>query len=201
MFDIAMQSRLPMVFLVAVLSACASAPTQDMADARIALRTAEQAGARERANLLLTRAKQSLAEAEALLESGLYSDARTSAQSAVRTALAARNVAEQIALAEQELAGAAKQKLELPAARAAVADAIAAAAAGKDEAAVRAARRAVESARVEVNLANLARARALRQSCRDLASSESDLARADAEIARRRGAEALEILQRVCPQQ
>lgn len=190
-----------MVFLVAVLSACASAPTQDMADARIALRTAEQAGSRERANLLLTRAKRSLAEAEALLESGLYSDARTSAQSAVRTALAARNVSEQIALAEQELAGAAQQNLELPAARAAVADAIAAAAAGKDEAAVRAARRAVDSARAEVNLAHLARARALRQSCRDLASSESDLARADAEIARRRGAEALEILQRVCPQQ
>lgn len=190
-----------MVFFVAVLSACASAPTQDMADARIALRTAEQAGARERANMLLTRAKRSLAEAEALLESGLYSDARTSAQFAVRTALAARNVAEEIALAEQEVAAAAQHNLELPAARAAVADAIAAAAAGKDEAAVRAARRAVDSARAQVNLVHLARARTLRQSCRGIAASESDLARADAEIARGRGAEALEILQRVCPQQ
>lgn len=194
-----MHSRLPIVFLAAVLSACASAPTQDMADARIALRTAEQAGARERANLLLTRAKRALSEAEALLESGLYSDARTSARYAIESALAARNVAEEITLAEHELAGAAQQNLAVAAARAAVADAMAAAAAGQDEAAVRAARRAVDSARAEVNLSYLARARALRQSCRDAATSQRDLARADMEIARGRGAEALEILQRVCP--
>lgn len=194
-----MQSLLTVVFFVAVLSACASAPTQDMADARIALRTAEEAGARERAGLLLTRAKRSLAEAEALLESGLYSDARTSARYAVRSALAARNVAEEIALAEHELELAAQQNVEVATARAAAADAVAAAAAGEDEAAVRAARRAVDSARTEVNLSYLARARALRQSCRDAATNESDLAHADAEIARRRGAEALEILQRSCP--
>lgn len=190
-----------MVFVVAVLSACASAPTQDMADARVALRTAEQAGARERAKLLLTRAERSLTEAEALLESGLYSNARTSARDAVRSALAARTVAEQIALAEHELASATHQNIEVPAARAAVTDAMAAAAAGDDEAAVRAARRAVDSARAEINLSYLERARVQRQRCRGVTASESDLAPADAEIARGRGAEALEILQRVCPQQ
>lgn len=190
-----------MVFVIAVLSACASAPTQDMADARVALRTAEQAGARERAKLLLTRAERSLTEAEALLESGLYSNARTSARHAVRSALAARTVAEQIALAEHELASATHQNIEVPAARAAVTDAMAAAAAGDDEAAVRAARRAVDSARAEINLSYLERARVQRQRCRGVTASESDLARADTEIARGRGAEALEILQRVCPQQ
>lgn len=193
-----MSGRFLVVVLFAALGACASAPTQDMADARIALRTAEQAGAREHANTLLARAKRSLADAEAQLESGLYEDARANARKAAGAALAARNVAEEIAIAKREIATAQQLNAAVPAAESALSEAIAASTAGQHEKAIRAARRGADIAHSQSNVIYLDRARTLRDACQSDSSTEAELARADLELAGRRGAEAFEILQRIC---
>lgn len=81
----------------AALAACAVAPTQEMADARAALKSAEEAGGREYAGEGLVLAKKALAEAERQLELGGYSGARESANQAREAALVARNIAAAIA--------------------------------------------------------------------------------------------------------
>lgn len=194
-----MPGRRSIIVFSCLIAACVSAPTQDMADARIALRTAEQAGAREHAALMLARAKRSLADAEAQLESGLYGEAQANARKAAGTALAARNIADEIAIAKHEIATAQKLDIRLPAAEAAIAEAVAAATAEQDEVAIRAARRGADIARTQTNVVYLNRARDLRAACQAAPANQADLTRADLEIERRRGAEALEILQGICP--
>lgn len=184
------------VFAV-LLTACAIAPTQDMADARVALRTAEQSGGREYSGMLLGRAKRALAEAEAQLESGLYSDAQASARKALGAALAARSIAEEISAANRELIAGQQLSVPLTAAESALREALAAGSAGQEDAAVRSAQRAAELARSQIDRYYLERARMLRMTC-EPASDRAELARADAELSRRRGAAALEILQRIC---
>lgn len=192
MFD----RRLIAVFAV-LLTACVTAPTQDMADARVALRTAEQSGGREYSSMLLARAKRALAEAEAQLESGLYSDAQASARKALNAALAARSIAEEISAANRELVVGKQLSVPLAAAESALSEALAASSAGQEEAALRSAQRAAELARAEINSYYFERARRLRITC-EPASDRAELAHADEELSRRRGAAALEILQRIC---
>lgn len=180
-----------------LIAACAIAPTQDMADARIALRTAEQAGAREYANMLLARSRRSLADAEAQLESGLYGGAQTNARKAASAALAAGRIAEEIAIAKRELAAAQQLNIQLPAAASAITEALAASAVGQEDAAIGAAKRASDIARSQIDIFYLQRARALRSDCQT-EPNDDQLARADLELGRGRGAEAFEILQHIC---
>lgn len=80
--------------LVAVfMVSCASAPTQEMADARQALEAAGAAGAPTHAATNLDAARGFLAQAERALEGGDYGRAREEAVAAKRAAVAARNIA------------------------------------------------------------------------------------------------------------
>lgn len=187
--------RLPLL-LLAFVWGCVSAPTQEMADARIALRSAEQAGAREYASMLLDRARRALANAEAQLESGLYGEAQKNAQRAAEAALMARQIAEEIGMAKHEADALRQFDLDAREVNDAIAEALAASAQGQRDKAIRAAQRAADAARGRLNDHHLARARAQRNNC--ASASSADLARADLEIARKNGAAALEMLQAIC---
>jgi hypothetical protein len=71
---------------VALLSACASAPVQEMSDARQAIRAAQNAGASQKASEKLESAQALLSAAEKSLQKRLY-------RAAKRDAVAARNEA------------------------------------------------------------------------------------------------------------
>lgn len=80
-----------MLFVVlGVLSACASAPIQEMSDARQAINAASKAGAAVRSPAILNRAKQHLIVAENALDRGEYSQAKKSALKAKQQAVKAR---------------------------------------------------------------------------------------------------------------
>ncbi len=69
-----------------LLSACASAPVQEMSDARQAIRAAQNAGASQKAAVHLENAQALLSSAEKSLQRRLY-------RAAKRDAVAARNQA------------------------------------------------------------------------------------------------------------
>jgi hypothetical protein len=79
---------LPVIILAAVLG-CASAPVQEMSDARQAIAAAEDAGAAQRAPEALVAARQSLSDAEASLQTHSFGLARTHALSAKNKAVEA----------------------------------------------------------------------------------------------------------------
>lgn len=79
-----------MIVLLSVLAGCATAPVQEMSDARQAIQAAQQAGAVNHAPLPLTEAKRLLDKAEKELELGDYGAARRNATSAKQRALKAR---------------------------------------------------------------------------------------------------------------
>ena len=78
---------------MAALSACASAPVQEMSDARQAIYSAEAAGARQRSPAALLEAQRLLQEAQAGLEAGTYQQARQQALDARDEAIKAREQA------------------------------------------------------------------------------------------------------------
>lgn len=79
---------------LATLSGCAAtAPVQEMSDARQALRAAEQAGAGERNLESYLTAREMLESAEALLNAGDYRSARDKADRARLHAVKARQEA------------------------------------------------------------------------------------------------------------
>jgi len=82
-------------FAVAILAlaACATAPVQEMSDARQAIRSAEAVGALQRSPQTLMEAQHLLREAQTHLESGAYEDARQYALDARRQAIKAREIA------------------------------------------------------------------------------------------------------------
>lgn len=88
--------KLPGRVLIAgllLLSACATAPVQEMSDARQALLAAEDAGALEYADKTLANARAYLARAERALSIHDYSEARKQAELAKAAALEARELA------------------------------------------------------------------------------------------------------------
>lgn len=85
-----------LLFLLTLLlsvGACASAPVQEMSDARQAIRAAEEAGASEAPSYPLQQARQLLEQAQSELEAGAYLSARRLAQAARDQATLARQVA------------------------------------------------------------------------------------------------------------
>jgi PBP1b-binding outer membrane lipoprotein LpoB len=74
------------LILAVVLSSCASAPVQDMSNARQAIAAAQQAGAERTAAKLMAEAQQLLDLAQAALDQGDYNTAR---QNAIRARSAA----------------------------------------------------------------------------------------------------------------
>jgi len=78
--------------VILALVACATAPVQEMSDARQAIRSAEAVGASQRSPQTLMEAQYLLREAQARLENGAYEDARRYALSARRKAIKARKI-------------------------------------------------------------------------------------------------------------
>ena len=76
-----------------LLTACASAPVQEMSDARQALRSAEVAGAAQFSPAEFDSAKNSLRKASEWLDRGLYRNARIHALTAREQAIEAREAA------------------------------------------------------------------------------------------------------------
>ena len=89
-----MTTKFPL-FVVALLSlaACATAPVQEMSDARQALRSAEAAGAVERSPDAFSTAQRLLRDAQMNLEAGAYENARRLALDARDEAIRAREQA------------------------------------------------------------------------------------------------------------
>ena len=84
-------ASLALYLSLAALAGCAAtAPVQEMSDARQALRAAEQAGAQERQLPSYLVARELLESAEALLNAGDYRSAREKADRARRHAVNAR---------------------------------------------------------------------------------------------------------------
>ncbi len=86
-----------------VVAGCASAPTQEMADARQALQAAENAAAATHAPANLKGARELLAGAERAISNGDYDAARADAVATKKAAVAARNIALAIGGAEKAL--------------------------------------------------------------------------------------------------
>jgi hypothetical protein len=85
--------RITALLFFLVLTACASAPVQEMSDARQAIRAARQAGAEQHAPYELATAQQLLNAAETELERRAYDDARLLAEDAREAATRARQAA------------------------------------------------------------------------------------------------------------
>ncbi|CAN5118378.1 hypothetical protein BH24PSE2_BH24PSE2_15120 [soil metagenome] len=77
------------LWLVLLLAGCASAPVQEMSDARQAISAAEEAGADDSAPRTLEEARRLLTDAEAQLQGRRYFAARRNAVQAKAKALAA----------------------------------------------------------------------------------------------------------------
>ena len=79
--------------ILLALTACATAPVQEMSDARQAIYSAEAAGAAQRSSEALLAAQRLLREAQSRLEAGAYNEARRYALDARNEAIKARDQA------------------------------------------------------------------------------------------------------------
>lgn len=75
---------------IIILSGCASAPVQEMSDARQAIEAARSAGADQRSPKALNDAENLLLKAERRLEEGDFKEARNNAAAAKDAAIKAR---------------------------------------------------------------------------------------------------------------
>jgi len=80
------------VFMLSI-NACASAPVQEMSDARQAIQVAKSVGVDEHTQSNLVQAKKLLKKAEHALHSGEYKEARVNALAARQEALQAQQFA------------------------------------------------------------------------------------------------------------
>lgn len=141
-------------FLVVLLSACASAPIQEMSNARQSVQAAREAGASEYAAYNLQTANEYLARAERELELRYFSRARHDAIVAKSEARKAHEVAVALQRAETALAESEAGGDALARARALLDEAIEAAQAGRDRQAIRLAREAERRAGSAVDTAD-----------------------------------------------
>ena len=182
------------------LSACAVAPTQEMADARAELKAAEEAGAREYANQPLTSARRSMVEAEQQLALGNYGEARSSAAQARADAARAKAVTTAIARAQGAVERAKQVKGLWTDAEKLLKSAQDAARSGDDQRALDEAGRAEKLAMLGENQALLEQARLLLESCPEAkrASHAELLRKATEAIANGKGAAALDSAAKAC---
>jgi predicted S18 family serine protease len=90
-----LNNKLTLAFtiLFSVITACATAPVQEMSDARQTIHSAEEAGAARYSPQHLNQAQQLLKRAEVSLQAGAYYDARRFALDARDEAILAREKA------------------------------------------------------------------------------------------------------------
>lgn len=79
--------------MIMLVTACATAPVQEMSDARQAIRSAQEAGAAHYSSHELQAAEQSLQQAQRWLDRGAYATARHYAIDARDQAIQAREAA------------------------------------------------------------------------------------------------------------
>lgn len=92
-----------------VLSGCATAPIQEMSDARQSLQAAQEAGADRYAASTLSRAQMALEQAERKLEDRAFKEARLNAVAAKAEAMDAQEIAFAISEARNAVADAMKK--------------------------------------------------------------------------------------------
>lgn len=80
-------------YLIGMVLGCANVPTQEMSDARQALKAAKNVHAEQYASLVLQDAEQTLIQAEENLQTGLFNQARSDAVAAKEKALRAYDMA------------------------------------------------------------------------------------------------------------
>jgi hypothetical protein len=127
---------------VVLLSACATAPVQEMSNARQSVQVAREVGAGEYAVYNLQTANEYLARAERELELRYFSRARHDAIVAKSEARKAHEVAVALQQAQAALADSEADEESLARARALLSEAMEAARAGRDRQATRLAREA-----------------------------------------------------------
>lgn len=88
-----MAKSLPRTVMLLALTACTTAPVQEMSDARQAIYSAEAAGAAQSSPDTLLTAQRLLQEAQGHLETGAYHEARRYALDARDQAIKAREQA------------------------------------------------------------------------------------------------------------
>jgi len=91
-----------------IIAACATAPIQEMSDARQSLQAARDAGAEKYAFATLHNAETALEQAEKKLENRAFKDARLNAEQAKVEAMNAQEIALAIGAAEASISKAAK---------------------------------------------------------------------------------------------
>jgi len=125
------------IVILTVLSACASAPTQEMSDARQSLQAAYDAGAEKYASSNLNTAEGYLTKAERELELRFYSWARNDAMLAKSEALKAQDVTGAIKAALQAIELSSADETSLTDAKSLIQQALEASESGKGKAAIR----------------------------------------------------------------
>jgi nucleoid-associated protein YgaU len=130
------------VIWVSVAAGCASAPTQEMSDARQAVQAARDAGAPLHTPAAMDSAEQDLTQAEQQLRQRDYKSARQDAVAAKQEAVRARNMALVLAQAKQAVQEAEEQGALTQVTRDWLAKAEAASAAGDEEEVARTAKQA-----------------------------------------------------------
>jgi nucleoid-associated protein YgaU len=151
------------ILVLAVMAGCATAPTQEMSDARQAVQAARDAGANLHTPLAMESAEHELSQAEHELRGRNYKIARNDALSAKQGAIKARNMALAISQAKDAIAEADKLGALSQSTRDRLAQAETAAAAGNEEQAVQLAQLATQLARDDVRHFNEEQQRAAQE--------------------------------------
>lgn len=152
-----------LTLLLAVTAGCATAPTQEMSDARQAVQAARDAGAEQHVPAAMQGAEHDLSQAEHELHGRNYKSARKDALAAKQGAIKARNMALAITQAKESLAEADKLGALSQPTRDWLARAETAAAAGKEQEAVQDAQQALQLAQDDVRRFNEAQQRSVRE--------------------------------------
>ena len=139
-----------LMLMVGIMAGCATAPTQEMSDARQAVQAAKEAGAAAHAPGVMGNAEQQLSEAERALRGRNYESARDGAVAARQEALKARNMTLALNQAKDAVAEAEQLGAASPAAHEWLAKLEAASAAGNEEEALRAGQEAKQQARDDI---------------------------------------------------
>jgi hypothetical protein len=186
--------------LVLTLGACATAPTQEMSDARFALRAAEEAGARTYTPETLAAARGTITNAERQLETGSFVDARNYAIQARETAMRARNMALALAEASDAVERASQLGVSWSPAAEALKKAREAASRNDELHTLTESAKAVELSELAINQANLELAKRILDGCQPGKYAENIVLveRARRALAEHQGKEALTLAKRAC---
>lgn len=155
--------RAGFMLVLGITAGCATAPTQEMSDARQAVQAAREAGANQHTPAAMESAEHELSQAEHELRGRNYKIARDDALSAKQRAIKARNMALAISQAKDAMAEADKLGALSQPTRDWLAQAETAAVAGSEEQAVHDAQQATQLARDDVQHFNEAQQRAAQE--------------------------------------